>query len=199
MSQHHKWNEYYKRTQHSVPVEKIQWFTNRIPPHGCVLDIGAGFGRFATAFKEVRPDISVDALDNQPKAIEMLRANQSIDSVYDVSLERFTLPKQYHSIWAFNSLFFVEYSLLPILLSSLHAGLREGGTLFFSYLKNDPETDHHFPSMSRISKAELERHVTEAELVIEQISEEVRPFGEEKIDLCLMKIITTKPLSTNFT
>lgn len=197
-SQSRRWSEYYKRTQHPVPIEKVQWFTNRIPPHGCVLDIGAGFGRFATAFKQSRPDISVDALDNHPEAIEMLRANQSIDSVYDLSLEKFTPFKRYHSIWALNSLFFVERSLLPSLLSSLHAGLYEGGTLFFSYLKTDPKTDYYFPNMSRITKEELERHIREAKLVIEQISETIAPFGKREINLCLMSITTTKPLSTDF-
>lgn len=192
MTKKEAWNSYYKRAQKLPSIEFYQWFLDRVPQHGCVLDVGAGTGRFITAFKKDRPDLIIDALDNQPESLKYLHQNNSVNHVYDTSFDILVTTQPYHAIWALNSLFFMEQNMLIKILQTLYDALLPNGFMMFTYLKDNPETNNYKKLMARISKVTLLQILEDMNFHLESLEETVRPFGKEQIQLPVFKVIVTK-------
>jgi len=193
MTEKESWNDYYKRAQKPPSVDFYRWFLDRVPQHGHVLDVGAGTGRLATVFKKDRPDLTIDALDNQPEAISYLEQNSDVNQVYASSFDKFETPQLYDAIWALNSLFFMQRSLLPDILKMLYGTLKPCGLVMFTYLKDNPETNNYKKLMARTNESTLVQDIKNTGLYLENIKEVISPFGKIQVKLPVFIVTAAKP------
>jgi SAM-dependent methyltransferase len=59
----------------------LERVSDRVPPSGTVLDVGAGTGSFAIALAAARPDLTVIGVDGDPEVLARARAKPGADAV----------------------------------------------------------------------------------------------------------------------
>lgn len=127
----HKWDSYYAQTAVLPKPELAQQFLSKIPQDGRLLDFGAGSGRWSAAFLRDRPDLTIDALDQNVDQAALLPKKWPGEKIKS-SFQAFEPSKSYDGIWAFATLFFMEKKELGECFHKLASTLKEGGTISFT-------------------------------------------------------------------
>lgn len=125
------WDEYYARTLNLPGPEHTARFLANIPSAGHILDFGAGSGRWSAAFLRDRPDLTIDALDQNIDQAALLPENWHGEKIKS-SFQNFMPAKTYDGIWAFAALFFLEKRDLNNCFHKLASGLKENGFISFT-------------------------------------------------------------------
>jgi trans-aconitate methyltransferase len=148
----HKWDAYYARTAVLPKPEIAARFLDKIPQDGHILDFGAGSGRWSAAFLRDRPDLTIDALDQNIDQATLLPETWRGEKIKS-SFQAFEPSKSYDGIWAFATLFFMEKKESGECFHKLATSLKEGGTISFTMVD-----DCHAASASKfhgLSKSEI--------------------------------------------
>lgn len=196
-----RWEDFYKRSSRVPPPDKYRWFLERVPAGGRLLDVGAGTGWFASMAKSYDPGMTIDAIDNEPKSIELLQNNPDVARIFCMSCDEFVSDRAYDAVWAMSSLFFLAKSKLPKILTGLRNAAKSDGLVIFNYIADlEPErTVRKRPSgqamrgFSTISRDELTGAIAQAGLELERLTEGERPFGRDKIMLKVYFAQCTRP------
>lgn len=196
-----RWEDFYKRSSRVPPPDKYRWFLERVPAGGRLLDVGAGTGWFASMVKSYDPGMTVDAIDNEPKSIELLKNNPDVARIYCMSCDEFVSDRAYDAVWAMSSLFFLASSKLPKVLTGLRKAVKSNGLVIFNYIADMGREDadreaapgEAMRGFSTISRQELTKAIAQAGLELERLTEGERPFGRDKIMLKVYFARCTRP------
>lgn len=126
------WDNYYARTLELPSPQQTELFLSKIPHDGRVLDFGAGSGRWTAAFIRDRPNLTVDALDQNITQAAQIPADSCGERI-NASFQEFQ-PRSatYDGIWSFASLFFLPKSEQATCIHCLTQSLKPKGILSFS-------------------------------------------------------------------
>ena len=136
----HIWDSYYARTAVLPQSEITVQFLEKIPQEGRLLDFGAGSGRWSAVFLTDRPDLTIDALDQNIDHATLLPEIWAGEKVKS-SFQTFELTRSYDGIFAFATLFFVNKTELGECFHKLAIALKEGGTIFFTMVDDCHEAN----------------------------------------------------------
>ncbi|GHU00231.1 SAM-dependent methyltransferase [Alphaproteobacteria bacterium] len=126
------WSDYYARTSGLPPGSQVAGFLAALPCGARVLDFGTGSGRYAAAFMRDRPDLVVDALDQNIGRAPLL-ADWPPDRLLAEHFEDWcAAPESYDGIWARSSLYFLPAPKLAEVFGRLAVALKRGGVFEFT-------------------------------------------------------------------
>lgn len=149
-------------TSHGPLTDRANRFLPHIPPHGTVVDIGAGSGDLLATVGLLRPDIHRIAIDPDPRCIDLLRAHGI--NAWQGTLDQLPAPLLQQADAAILS-HVLEHLWLPAEgIGQAASLLRDNGVLYIEtpdrlgYQENpnvpfyyfDPEHINHFSSSDLI-------------------------------------------------
>ncbi|NBO19382.1 MAG: class I SAM-dependent methyltransferase, partial [Proteobacteria bacterium] len=157
------WAKFYQHTQELPKPERLSPFLQHMPQGATVLDFGCGSGRFTLAMHRDRPDLHLHVLDKFLPDAPMLENAPFIEKKLHMPFAQFHADTEYDGIFAWAALFFEEPHAQQDLFTRLHAALKPGGLLYFTF------TEHAGPDLPFFPRREdeLRKLLEHAHLTVE--------------------------------
>ncbi|MDR3448518.1 MAG: class I SAM-dependent methyltransferase [Alphaproteobacteria bacterium] len=139
-----------------TPLEHtyIRRFLEHLAPDARVLDVGAGGGRFAAAFRALHKEIVVDLLDQYPPNPDLISKDWPGDVIQN-DIVTFRPKRTYDAVWMRNVLFLLPEEAVQPVFHIMTASLRPGGIMDFTMLKSDENFKLLTPGLTRQGVAAL--------------------------------------------
>lgn len=133
--------EYDLATRDILPLEQLTLFTEYLPIHGRILDVGCGSGRDTIYFKQ--HEFTVTMLEPSEELYNIAHDRTGEYPVFRTAQE-IDFYREYDGVWACSSLVHVPLNELPHTIKRIHRALMPNGIFYCSFKKGYGEITDSF-------------------------------------------------------